>query len=216
MLILADGMVWGELGAALPAAGGSYHFLLESYGRSRWGRLMAFLFVWQILISGPLEVGSGLVAAAQFSTAIDPGLQGVRRSAHAASSRSRSPTVKKIGVAVGPSRLFGFALGVLIVVLLYRRVTALGKLSLVFLVGVLGIIAWVLFEGAIRFDPALAFDTSLTSEERPKSFGLALGAGMGFAIYSYLGYYNVCYLGGEVREPGPDDPAGDPHQRRSR
>src|SRR6476620_5300454 len=71
VLILADGMVWGELGAALPASGGSYHFLLESYGRSKWGRLMAFLFVWQILISGPLEVGSGLVAAAQFSRAID-------------------------------------------------------------------------------------------------------------------------------------------------
>src|SRR3954454_13072209 len=73
VLILADGMVWGELGAALPASGGSYHFLLESYGRSTWGRLMAFLFVWQILISGPLEVGSGLAAAAQFSTDIDPG-----------------------------------------------------------------------------------------------------------------------------------------------
>src|SRR6476646_7729460 len=72
VLILADSMVWGELGAALPASGGSYHFLLESFGRSRWGRLMAFLFVWQILISGPLEVGSGLAAAAQFSTDIHP------------------------------------------------------------------------------------------------------------------------------------------------
>ena len=72
VLILFDSLIWGELGAALPAAGGSYHFLLESYGRSRWGRLMAFLFVWQILISGPLEVGSGLVAAAQFSTALTP------------------------------------------------------------------------------------------------------------------------------------------------
>src|SRR3954453_1162747 len=75
VLILCDGMIWGELGAALPAAGGSYHFLLESYGRSRWGRLMAFLFVWQILISGPLEVGSGLVLAAQFSTALDPAVK---------------------------------------------------------------------------------------------------------------------------------------------
>ena len=56
-------------------------------------------------------------------------------------------------------------------------------------------------EGAIRFDPVLAFDTSLTDEEKPKSFGLALGIGMGLAIYSYLGYYNVCYLGGEVRDP---------------
>src|SRR3954469_6407477 len=71
-LILCDSMIWGELGAALPAAGGSYHFLLETYGRSKWGQLMAFLFVWQILISGPLEVGSGLVAAAQFSKAVSP------------------------------------------------------------------------------------------------------------------------------------------------
>src|SRR5580765_6496857 len=72
VLILCDSLIWGELGAALPAAGGSYHILLECYGRSRWGRLMAFLFVWQILISGPLEVGSGLAAAAQFSTALSP------------------------------------------------------------------------------------------------------------------------------------------------
>src|SRR3974377_1836975 len=71
VLILADSMIWGELGAALPAAGGSYHYLLECYGRSRWGRLMAFLFVWQILISGPLEVGSGLVAIAQFAPDVD-------------------------------------------------------------------------------------------------------------------------------------------------
>src|SRR5262245_15264052 len=61
VLILADSMIWAELGAALPSAGGSYHFLLECYGRSSWGRLMAFLFIWQILLSGPLEIGSGLV-----------------------------------------------------------------------------------------------------------------------------------------------------------
>src|SRR5262249_13618601 len=53
-LILVDGLIWSELGAALPGSGGSYHFLLESYGRERWGRLMAFLFIWQFLISGPL------------------------------------------------------------------------------------------------------------------------------------------------------------------
>src|SRR3954470_12194480 len=70
--ILCDSLVRGALGGPPPAAGGSSHFLLESYGRSRWGRLMAFLFVWQILISGPLEIGSGLVAAAQFSTGLSP------------------------------------------------------------------------------------------------------------------------------------------------
>jgi amino acid transporter len=200
VLILADSMVWGELGAALPAAGGSYHFLLESYGRSRWGRLMAFLFVWQILISGPLEVGSGLVAAAQFSTAIDANYKAFDIE-HTRRAEIEIANGEKIGAAIGPSRLFGFALGLVILFLLYRRVTALGKLSLVFLIGVLGVLAWVLFEGAIRFNPSLAFDTTLAESERPRDFGAALGVGMGFAIYSYLGYYNICYLGGEVRDP---------------
>ncbi|HKB02817.1 MAG TPA: APC family permease [Gemmataceae bacterium] len=213
-LILCDSMIWGELGAALPAAGGSYHFLLESYGRSKWGRLMAFLFVWQILISGPLEVGSGLVAAAQFSKAAIPGLDDFdrkhTRGAEVVIEETEKfgpdgtpldPDQKKIGVAISPTRLFGFGLGVLIFVLLYRRVTTLGRLSLIFLAGVMGLIAWVLIAGATHFDPNVAFDTSLAADERPANFGLAVGAGMGLAIYSYLGYYNVCYLGAEVRDP---------------
>jgi amino acid transporter len=161
---------------------------------------MAFLFVWQILISGPLEVGSGLVAAAQFSTAVSPEFKAYD-AAHTVKYEVEIAPGEKIAVSVGPSRLFGFALGVLIIMLLYRRVTTLGKLSVVFLVGVLAVIAWILFEGAIRFDPAKAFDTTLKESERPASWGVALGAGLGFAIYSYLGYYNVCYLGGEVRDP---------------
>src|SRR5689334_4390772 len=71
-LILVDGLVWSELGAALPGSGGSYLYLLECYGRHRWGRLMAFLFIWQFLISGPLEVSSGLIAMAGFSGALSP------------------------------------------------------------------------------------------------------------------------------------------------
>src|SRR6478752_695240 len=109
-LILCDSLIWGELGAALPAAGGSYHFLLESYGRSRWGRLMAFLFVWQILISGPLEIGSGLVAAAQFSTAFSA----VKKfdDAHTRTleveieSADPPEKPKTVGVSIGPTRLF--------------------------------------------------------------------------------------------------------------
>lgn len=213
-LVLCDSMIWGELGAALPAAGGSYHFLLETYGRSKWGRLMAFLFVWQILISGPLEIGSGLVAAAQFSKTVSPEVKTFDE-AHtrqwevvieetpkiAPDGTPLEPDRKTVGVAIGPTRLFGFGLGVLIFVLLYQRVTTLGRLSLTFLVGVFALIAWVLIAGAARFDPNVAFDTSLAHDERPANFGLALGAGMALAIYSYLGYYNVCYLGAEVRDP---------------
>src|SRR5580700_10208963 len=110
VLIFFDSMIWAELGAALPSAGGSYHFLLECFGRSRWGRLMAFLFVWQILISGPLEIASGLVAAAQFSTALSPAYKAFDE-AHTLAFEVEMPNKVVVGAAVGPSRLFGFALG---------------------------------------------------------------------------------------------------------
>src|SRR6516164_5495160 len=71
-LVIVDGMIWSELGATLPGSGGSYLYLLECYGRERWGRLMAFLFIWQFLLSGPLEIASGLIAMAQFSTQLSP------------------------------------------------------------------------------------------------------------------------------------------------
>jgi amino acid transporter len=200
VLILFDSMIWGELGAALPSAGGSYHFLLESYGRSRWGRLMAFLFVWQILISGPLEIGSGLVAAAQFSTALDPDFKSFDK-AHTRRFEIKIDEGQTLAVAVGPSRLFGLALGVLIIVLLYRNVATLGRLSVLFLIGVLAVLGWVLVEGALRFNPNLAFDVNLTDADWSKPPRVALGVGMGLAIYSYLGYYNICYLGSEVRDP---------------
>src|SRR5262245_4088412 len=74
-LMLMDGLVWSELGAALPGSGGSYNYLRECYGRERWGRAAAFLFIWQFLISGPLELGSGLVAIAAFSSSLSPGFQ---------------------------------------------------------------------------------------------------------------------------------------------
>src|SRR6516165_1794854 len=72
VLMLVDGFIWSELGAALPGSGGTYRYLLECYGPNRWGRLMAFLFIWQFLISGPLEIASGLIAIAQFSNALSP------------------------------------------------------------------------------------------------------------------------------------------------
>lgn len=199
LLILCDGMVWAELGAAMPSAGGSFHFLREAFGRTRWGRLMGFLFVWQLLISGPLEIGSGLVAAAQFSTAVSPEFKAFDDE-HTLKWEVEIAADKKVGVTVGPSRLVGLALGVLVVVLLYRRVTTLGHISMVFLVAVMAIIAWVLLEGAVRFDPAVAFAPP-ADPVPPEKFPSALGAGMALAIYSYLGYYNVCYLGGEVRNP---------------
>jgi amino acid transporter len=198
-LILVDGLIWSELGAALPGSGGSYHFLLESYGRERWGRLMAFLFIWQFLISGPLEIGSGLVAIAQFSTALSPAFHQFNE------ARTWKVVLwqeQELSVSFGPARLIGFGLGVAIIVLLWRNTRTLGRLTVTFWLGVLAAIAWVLVEGWARFDPAVAFDFSGRAAAVPDDLGSKLGAGMILAMYSYLGYYNVCYVGDEVRDPG--------------
>jgi amino acid transporter len=106
-----------------------------------------------------------------------------------------------VGAAVGPSRLLGFALGLVVVFLLYRRVTTLGRWSIVFSLGVIAILGWVLIEGTFRFNSRTAFDMAIAPDEWPPNFGLALGMGMGLAIYAYFGYYNVCYLGDEVVDP---------------
>src|SRR5262249_12227085 len=100
-------------------------------------------------------------------------------------------------VAISPTRLIAFGLGVLILVLLWRRITTLGRLTLTVWVGVLAVIAWILVEGFLRFDPRVAFDYS-----RPADVWIGLGGAMTLAMYSYLGYYNVCYIGDEVRDPG--------------
>src|SRR5881296_4679441 len=71
---IADGMVWSELGAALPGSGGSYVYLREAFGRETFGRLMAFLFIWQFILSGPLEIASGYIGFIQYSGYIWPGM----------------------------------------------------------------------------------------------------------------------------------------------
>jgi amino acid transporter len=196
-LILVDGLVWSELGAALPGSGGSYLYLLESYGREHWGRLMAFLFVWQFLLSGPLEIASGLILMAQFSTQLSPAF-GDFDKAHTATLTLWA--AQKLAVSFGPSRLIGLGAGALILVLLYRRVSALGRLTVTFWLGVLAVIAWILIEGAAHFDSAKAFAPPDPGTQIDLFRGLA--AAMVLAMYSYLGYYNVCYVGDEVRDPG--------------
>jgi amino acid transporter len=198
LLILADGLVWSELAAAFPGSGGSYLYLLECYGRNRWGRLMAFLFIWQFLISGPLEVASGLIAMAIFAEGLSPVF----------AQWNTEHTIQwplypeqDLAISFGPARAGVVLIGVLLLFLLYRRITSLGKLTITFWLGVLGVIAWILIEGAWRFDPEVAFDFSGPASSFPTNFGSELGEAMILAMYSYLGYYSVCYIGDEVRDP---------------
>src|SRR2546421_12998189 len=121
--MIVDGMIWGEPGASLPSSGGTYHYLLEVYGRDTCGRLMAFLFVWQFLISGPLEVASGLIAIATFSNGLGSGFAEFNKA-----WTWQWPDSNPI-LTVDPSRLGAFAIGLFIILLLYRRLSARGRLT---------------------------------------------------------------------------------------
>jgi amino acid transporter len=198
LLILVDGLIWSELGAALPGSGGSYLYLLESYGRERWGRLMAFLFIWQFLLSGPLELASGPIAADVFSQSLDPAWKefNTAHTLHVELWKEQG-----LSLTFSPARLGCAAVVVALVALLYRNVTTLARLTFVFWMALLGIVAWILVEGLTRFDPAIAFAMP-EAPPGPLEFAKGLGAAMVLALYSYLGYYNICYIGDEVRDPG--------------
>jgi amino acid transporter len=196
-LALVDGLIWSELGAALPGSGGSFVYLLECYGPRGWGRLMAFLFIWQFLLSGPLELASGLIAVDSFAQGLSPTL--------AAFNHERTwkwVLWKDLGMTFSPIRLGCAGLGALLVFLLYRRVESLGRLTLLFGAGVLAAAAWIIIAGGCRFDPARAFAAATAADAPEGAFVVRLGSAMVLALYSYLGYYNICYLGGEVRDPG--------------
>src|SRR5678815_4335759 len=74
ILVLCDGLVWSELGAALPGSGGSYHFLKQTFGLYRWGQIIPFLFIWQFLISGTLELASGYIGMIDYVKYVFPGM----------------------------------------------------------------------------------------------------------------------------------------------
>jgi amino acid transporter len=210
VLILFDCLVWSELGAAFPGSGGSYVYLLECYGPKRWGRLMAFLFIWQFLLSGPLEIASGLIAADILTQALDEDLREFNDT-HTTKIilykwTDEEGSDQNLNITLSPLRWAFVGVGAFCIALLYRRVTSLGKLAVAFWVCILAAVAWILIEGLLHFDPAKAFDFNIAAEDMPKKPALALGQAMILAIYSYIGYYNICYMGDEVRDPGRNIP----------
>ncbi len=177
VIALADGMVVAELGAAMPAAGGIYVFLREGFGPGRWGRLAAFLFVWQFLFSGPLEIASGCIGMVQYLGYFFPAL---------------SPAA---------SKLLAAAIAAFAVFALYRKITDVARLMTFLWVSMLATTAWVIVAGLWHFDAARAFDFPPGAFDFNFGFLRGLGAGTLIVMYNYLGYYQVCYLGGEVRRP---------------
>ena len=178
VIVIGDGMVWSELGAAMPGSGGSFHYLREAFGAARFGRLMAFLFVWQFVLSGPLEIASGYIGFADYAKYIWHGLTG---------------TGVKLLITV---------VGVVNIALLYRRIHSIARITILLWLGTLVTVLAVILTGATHFSPNVAFDFPPGAFTFSLGFFLGLGAAARIGIYDYLGYYDVCYIGDEVREPG--------------
>jgi basic amino acid/polyamine antiporter, APA family len=178
LLALCDGLVWAELAAAMPGAGGTFLYLREAFGKSALGRLLPFLFIWQFIFSGPLELASGYIGFAQYLGYFWHGM------------------------GFWQTKAVAIAVGVLAIVLLYRRITAIGRLTLVLWFGVLAATAWVIVSGLLHFNPKLAFDFPPDAFRFTRGFALGLGGAMLIAMYDFLGYFDICFVGGEVRNPG--------------
>lgn len=198
VLVMCDGLVWAELGAAMPRSGGPYGFLKEIYGPRRLGRMMSFLFIWQLTFSAPLSIASGCIGLSQYAGYIWPKLEEAS-DIHIGFGLLGTFDVKQIA----PAAAF-VAVGACLtaVFLLYRRITAIGRLSEFLWVGVILTVAWVIFSGVTHFDSKLAFDFPPNAFKLSPAFFTGLGSAMLIAVYDYWGYYNVCFFGGEVKDPG--------------
>ncbi|RWY50351.1 APC family permease [Mucilaginibacter gilvus] len=181
LLSMVDAMVWSELGAAFPMAGGSYNFLKETYGKTKLGRLMSFLFVWQTMIQAPLVIASAAIGFADYFSYLLP-------------------------LSTIEAKIMSGSVVICIVILLYRKIEAIGKISVVLWVGVLVTMLWIIGGGIAHgnfMHPIRHINDGINLNY---GFVAAIGFASVKSVYSYLGYYNVCHLGGEIVNPSRNIP----------
>jgi amino acid transporter len=174
---ICDGLVWAELGAAMPESGGPYHYLLEAFGPKSLGKLMRFLFLWETVAAVPLMTASGAVGFSQYLKYLWTGMNAIE------------------------GKVIAMAVCLAAMALLYRGIVGVGKLSVVLMVVVLGTVAWITLSGLMNFHvervltfPPHAFDLN-------HNFFFGLGAATLIAMYDFGGYNNVCFFAGEVKDP---------------
>jgi len=186
IIVMCDGLIWAELGAALPGSGGTYHYLREIFKGSQWGRFLPFLFIWQFLVSGTLEVASGYIAASEFAITLWP----------AYGETARQWGLSGTAIVGLPASFMVLA----VFLALCQRIKSLGWLSTILVAGVLAAVGTVIVLGARNFDSSLITfpEGAFHLDGR---FLTGLGAAMSVAVYDYLGYYNICHLGEEVISP---------------
>lgn len=175
-----DAMIWSELGAAYPLAGGSYNFLRIGYGK-KWGKLMSFLFVWQTCIQAPLVVASGAIGFAQYLSYI-------------------------IDMNWWQQKLVSGGLVIIVFILLYRKIETIGKISVALWIVVILTVVWIIVSGFTYARHSIQVLPRGGESFFQYAFWAAIGQGSVKTVYSYLGYYNVCHLGGEIIQPEKNIP----------
>jgi fructoselysine transporter len=175
LLAFLDGSVWAELGAKWPMAGGSYAFLQKVY-ENRFGKMMSFLLVWQTLIQAPLVVASAAIGFSKYLTYL-------------------------VSLDAVQQKIVSGALVILVTILLYRNIKSIGKISVWLWIITGGTFLWLIGSGFRHFNPHWAFSFSKDAFDLTPIFFVGLGQASLKTVYSYLGYYNVCHLGGEIKKP---------------
>jgi amino acid transporter len=177
ILALADGLIWAELGAAMPGAGGTYIYLREAF-QYRTGRLMPFIFTWTAVLFIPLIMSTGINGMVQYLGYLWPNM-------------SRWEIY-----------LVSFALTGLVLFALYRRIESVGMLSNILFVIMLITMGTVIVASFTHFHPDLAFTYPANAFTLDSHFFAGVGAGLIIGIYDYLGYNTTAYMGAEIRNPG--------------
>jgi len=180
VIALLDGMIWSELGAKYPLAGGTYNFHRVAFGE-KGGKLMSFLFVWQTCIQAPLVVASGSIGFAQYLHYLVPD-------------------------QYYQKELISVSVILLVTFLLYRRIEIIGKISVFLGAMVILTILWIIFAGFTHKQVNYTFLPEGMDDFFKAAFWIAMGQASVKAVYSYLGYYNVCHLGGEIVKPEKNIP----------
>ena len=182
VVAICDGLVWAELGAALPDAGGPYRYLLEAYGPRGLGRLMSFLFLWQLVALGPLSMASGAVGFSQYALYLRPGMP------------------------YWQEKMLAMIVCLVACALIYRRIQSVGRLSLAIWVVVMLAALWIMGDGLLHARTALIANLPPGAFHPSRTFWMGLGGATLYAMYDYGGYDTICYLGGEVLNPAVNIP----------
>ena len=181
LLAYVDGMVWSEMGAKWPEAGGSYVFLQKLFGERKGGKFMSFLFIWQTTLQAPLVIASGAIGFANYFSYLFP-LSDIQK------------------------KMVSGTLVILLVALLYRNIKSVGRISVVLWAITGGTILWLILSGIPHFNAAQAFDIHFDTFKSSSLLYVAIGQASLKSVYSYLGYYNVCHLGAEIKNPAKNIP----------